>query len=65
MVVDTPPPQPEERSHLGSNEEAGGRLATEAANPSPLAQPAFRRQAPEVRAVCVKAHVRIRAGGAG
>jgi len=24
-----------------------------------------RRQTPEVRAVCVKAHVRIRAGGAG
>jgi hypothetical protein len=28
--------------------------------PSPLAEPAIRRQAPEVRAVCMKVHVRIR-----
>jgi hypothetical protein len=42
------------RSHLGSNGEAGGRLAPKASNPSSLAQPAFRRQAPEVRAVCIK-----------
>ena len=34
-------------------------------NASSLAQPAIRRQAPEVRAVCIKVHVRIRAGGAG
>src|ERR1035438_2003833 len=62
---DTQPTQPKGQSHLGSNGEAGGRLAPKAANPSSLAQPAFRRQAPEVRAVCLKVHVRIRAGGAG
>jgi hypothetical protein len=56
--------QPKECSHLGSNEEADGRLAAEASDPSPLAQPAFRRQTPEVRAVCINVHVRISAGGA-
>ena len=34
-------------------------------NASSLAQPAIRRQAPEVRAVCIKVHVRISAGGEG
>ena len=43
----------------GLNGEDGGRLAPKAADHSPLAQPAFRRQAPEVRAVCIKVHVRI------
>src|SRR5215471_7992482 len=65
MVVDTPPPQPEERSHLGSNAEAGRRLAPEAADPSPLAQPAFRRQTPEVRAVCIKGACTDPGGGRG
>src|ERR1700688_831327 len=65
LAPDTQPTQSKRRSHLGSNGEAGGRLAPKAANPSYLAQPAFRRQAPEVRAVCIKVHVRIGAGGAG
>src|SRR5262249_29569562 len=47
-----------------SDGEAGGRLAPKAANPPPLAKPAIRRQTPKVRAVCIKVHVRIRAGGA-
>jgi hypothetical protein len=55
---------PKRRPHLGSNGEAGRRLAPKAANPSPLAQSAFRRQAPEVRAGCIEVHVRICAGGA-
>src|SRR5450755_631403 len=49
LAPDTQPTQPKGQSHLGSNGEAGGRLAPKAANPSSLAQPAFRRQAPEVR----------------
>src|ERR1035438_8390935 len=49
LAPDTQPTQSKRRSHLGSNGEAGGRLAPKAANPSSLAQPAFRRQAPEVR----------------
>src|SRR5215467_10207794 len=65
LAPDTQPTQSKRLSHLGSNGEAGGRLAPKAANPSSLAQPAFCRQAPEVRAVCIKVHVRIRAGGAG
>src|ERR1700692_798045 len=65
LAPDTQPTQPTGQSHLGSNGEAGGRLAPKAANPSSLAQPAFRRQAPEVRAVCIKVHVRIRGGGRG
>src|ERR1700720_202776 len=65
LAPDTQPTQSKRRSHLGSNGEAGGRLAPKAANPPSVAQPAFRRQAPEVRAVCIKVHVRIRAGGAG
>src|ERR1700732_3183530 len=64
LAPDTQPTQSKRRSHLGSNGEAGGRLAPKAANPSTLAQPALRRQAPEVRAVCIM-HVRIRAGGRG
>jgi hypothetical protein len=65
VVGDTLQPQPKGLSHLGSHDEAGERLAPQAANPSPLAKSAFRRQTPEVRAVCVNAHVRICAGGAG
>src|SRR5215475_5135936 len=65
VAMGPPSPESKERAHVGPNEEAGGRLAPKAAHSSPLAQPAFRRQTPEVRAVCIKVHVRIRAGGAG
>src|SRR6516164_2381442 len=65
LAPDTQPTQPKRRSHLGSNGEAGGRLAPKAANPSPLASTALRRQTLKVGAVCIKVHVRIRAGGAG
>src|SRR5215471_17318645 len=64
VAMGPPSPESKERAHVGPNEEAGGRLAPKAAHSSPLAQPAFRRQTPEVRAVCIKVHVRIRAGGA-
>src|SRR6202051_4221883 len=62
LAPDTQPTQPKGQSHLGSNGEAGGLLAPKAANPSSLAQPAFRRQAPEVRAVCIKGPGRTRGG---
>src|ERR1700681_5009166 len=65
LAPDTHPTQSKRPSHLGSNGEAGGRLAPKAANPSSVAQPAFRRQAPEVRAVSIKGPERTRAGGAG
>src|SRR5215469_9053412 len=65
LVVDTWTPQRERTSQLGSNEEARCRLAPATSHPSPLAKPEICRQPPEVRAVCIKVHVRIRAGGAG
>ena len=55
LAPDTHPAQPKGRSHLGSDDEAGQRLAPKAANPSSLAQPAICRPIPEVRAVCGKA----------
>ena len=51
--------------YLGSDKEAGGRLAPKTAYPSSLAQSALRRQAPEVGAVCGKAARTDLCGGRG
>src|SRR3989454_11904678 len=64
LVADTPPTQPKRRSHLGSDAEARGRLASATAHPSPLAQPTLCRHAPEVGAVCGKAARTDLCGGA-
>jgi group II intron reverse transcriptase/maturase len=65
LAVASQPPQPEECSHLGPDEGAGGRLAPTTAYPSPLAQSALRRQTPEVGAVCGKAARTDLCGGHG
>src|SRR3989454_5074277 len=65
LVADTPPTQPKRRSHLGSDAEARGRLASATAHTSPLAQPPFGRHAPEVGAVCGKAARTDLCGGRG
>src|SRR2546426_10995492 len=65
LVADTPPTQPNRRSHLGSDAEARGRLASATAHPSPLAQPTLCRHAPEVGAVCGKAARTDLCGGRG
>src|SRR5215469_8750963 len=57
------PPQPEALSHLASPRCPCGPLAPTPCHSSPLSQPALRRQTSSVRAVCVNALVRIRAGG--
>src|ERR1700736_3408087 len=55
MVAAPQPPQPKGQSHLGSDHEARERLASTATYPPPVAEPAVRRQTPEVGAVCGKA----------
>ena len=57
------PTQPERTPHLGTDDEAGGRLAPQTANPSSLAQPAIRRHTPKVGAVCGKAARTVLCGG--
>jgi len=44
--------QPERWLYVGPDDEAGRRLASRAAHPSPLARPALRRETLEVRAGC-------------
>jgi RNA-directed DNA polymerase len=44
--------QPAQPRHVGPDEQAGRRLAPQAAHPSSLAAAALRRQTPEVGAVC-------------
>ena len=65
VAMGPPSPESKERTDVGPDEEAGGRLAPKAASSPPLAEPAIRRQIPEVRAVCIKVHVRICPGGVG
>src|SRR3954468_9944705 len=48
---------------MAADEEAGRRLAPQAANPPPLAQHAVRRQTPEVGAVCGNAARTVLCGG--
>src|SRR6202035_335023 len=55
MVAAPQPPQPKGQSYLGSDHEARERLASTATYPPPVAEPAVRRQTPEVGAVCGKA----------
>ena len=52
-----------QRDLMTADEEAGGRLAPQAANPPPLAQHAVRRQTPEVGAVCGNAARTVLCGG--
>ena len=50
-------------AHVGADGEAGRRLAPQAADPSPLAAAALRRQTPEVGAVCGKPARTVLCGG--
>ena len=50
--------------HLGTDDEAGGRLAPKTDHPPPLAERPLCRHPPEVGAVCGKAARKICAGGA-
>jgi 2-polyprenyl-6-methoxyphenol hydroxylase-like FAD-dependent oxidoreductase len=52
LAANAPAAQPEGRIHVGSDDETGRRLASNAAYPSSLARAALRRQTPEVRAGC-------------
>src|SRR5208283_1158327 len=52
MATQSSTAQPKGRLHVETDEEAGGRLAPTAQNPSSLAASAVCRQAPEVGAVC-------------
>ena len=55
--------QSEAPDHLATPRRSCGPLASPTCHPSSLSQSALRRQASAVRAVCVNALVRIRAGG--
>src|SRR3984893_12952775 len=57
--------QPEGWPHLDRFRDARGSLAPPATHPPPLAQPALRRHAPEVGAVCGKAARTDLCGGRG
>jgi hypothetical protein len=65
LVADTQPTELKGYSHLGKDEEAGRRLAPAAAYPPSMAEPAVRRQTPEVGAVCGKAARTDLCGGRG
>src|SRR3954451_8493502 len=63
LVALTATTQPEGPDTMAADEEAGRRLAPQAANPPPLAQHAVRRQTPEVGAVCGNAARTVLCGG--
>src|SRR6478736_4485609 len=55
--------QPTGSDHLGTDDAAGERLASETHHPPPLAERSLRRHTPEVGAVCGKAARTVLCGG--
>src|SRR6478736_9694208 len=55
--------QPKGSDHLGTDDAAGERLASETHHPPPLAERSLRRHTPEVGAVCGKAARTVLCGG--
>ena len=55
--------QPEGSDHVGTDDAAGGRLASETDHPPSLAERSLRRHTPEVGAVCGKAARTVLCGG--
>src|SRR6266581_798502 len=63
LVAAAEPPRSTTPARLGAHEEARGRLAAATAHPPSVAEPAVRRQTPEVGAVCGKAARTVLCGG--
>src|SRR5262249_56470778 len=55
--------QPKGSGHMGTDDAAGERLASETDHPPPLAERSLRRHTPEVGAVCGKAARTVLCGG--